>query len=526
MPGRAPTQAAVLLATPPSNRVTPCGHDLPMALDPSSSPPAAHGLTSQVATLTGLLGAFVADLEPDTLLGSDAADLYAAVARLERLVGAAKCLLAPRIATSGHWEQAGHRSPASLLAALEGVPVGQARRTLVTGQHLMDLPAIEEAVRSGDLSGPKAALMTDTAAIDPASEGRLLAGAATEGLATVKERCARARATSARNDPLAAARRIHAERHFSHWTDDEGAFCFSGRDSAERGALLLARLVPAANRLRDARRAAAASESAVAATSPATSEPAAPAESEAALRADALFALLTGAVVDTTAATSDGGDRSPGSDIPDHGRPGQAAPGLGGAAELGRRAPPATIMVRVDRDALLRGHALPGELCEIDGHGPVPVPLARALAVDSFLSLVFTEAGDIRAVAHLGRTINATLRTALAFRDRTCVVPGCTMPYGLEIDHVKPMELGGVTTLDNLALLCRHHHRLKTYDGWVLTRHGSSDEDPQWSFTPLPAFGQEPDIGYDRPPRDLAPGMSGDGASTLFDRQPEVLPRR
>ena len=104
MPGRAPTQAAVLLPTPPSNRVTPCGHDLPMALDPSSSPPAAHGLTSQVATLTGLLGAFVADLEPDTLLGSDAADLYAAVARLERLVGAAKCLLAPRIATSGHWE--------------------------------------------------------------------------------------------------------------------------------------------------------------------------------------------------------------------------------------------------------------------------------------------------------------------------------------------------------------------------------------------------------------------------------------
>ena len=75
--------------------------------------------------------------------------------------------------------------------------------------------------------------------------------------------------------------------------------------------------------------------------------------------------------------------------------------------------------------------------------GPIPVPLARALAVDSFLALVFTEAGDIRAVHHLGRTINATLRTALAFRDRGCVVPGCAMPYGLEIDHVHPVALGG-----------------------------------------------------------------------------------
>ncbi len=156
------------------------------------------------------------------------------------------------------------------------------------------------------------------------------------------------------------------------------------------------------------------------------------------------------------------------------------------------------MIVRVDRDALVRGRALPGELCELDGQGPIPVPLARALAVDSFLHLVFTEAGDIRAVAHRGRTINATLRTALAFRDRCCVVPGCTMPYGLEIDHVAPLEFGGVTTLDNLALLCRHHHRLKTYDGWVLERHGPSDADPQWSFTPQPPFGQEPDLGLDR----------------------------
>ena len=80
-----------------------------MASDHSTTP-ASPGLTSQVATLTGLLGAFVADLDPDTLLGADATALYASLAKLERLVGAAKCLLAPRIAASGHWEAEGHRS--------------------------------------------------------------------------------------------------------------------------------------------------------------------------------------------------------------------------------------------------------------------------------------------------------------------------------------------------------------------------------------------------------------------------------
>ena len=57
-----------------------------------------------------------------------------------------------------------------------------------------------------------------------------------------------------------------------------------------------------------------------------------------------------------------------------------------------------------------------------------------------------------RAVAHLGRTINASLRTALALRDRHCVVPGCGVGYSLEIDHVHPLEHGGRTELANLAL--------------------------------------------------------------------------
>ena len=164
------------------------------------------------------------------------------------------------------------------------------------------------------------------------------------------------------------------------------------------------------------------------------------------------------------------------------------------------REPRATVIVRVDLAALRRGRARPGELCEIDGQGPVPVPVARYLAEDGLLAAVFVEAGDIRAVHHFGRTINARLRTALALRDRCCVVPGCGVAYGLEIDHVVAMESGGPTCLSNLALLCHHHHRRKTFEGWQLSRTGPSDEDPSWRFVDQPPFGQEPGLGADAPP--------------------------
>jgi len=515
------------------------------------------GLSARMASLHGELGSLLADLDPGRLLGADAASLYGDWCRLERLVVAAKTLLAPRIAESGHWEAEGHRSPAGLLASLEGGTPGQARRTLETGQRLSGLPGCADAVRRGTLSGPKLVEITQAAAVDPSAEGALLAGSDAEPLHVVKERCHQVRATAAGGDPVGTLARIHARRSFTSWTDAEGAFCFQGRDSAERGARLLARLVPVANRLRHDRRAAArgasvprdgseaalrdGSEAALRDGSEAAlrdgSEAALRDGSEAALRADAFFLLVTGrrpeppATAITTgtgtttatgvSTTGDARAGGPGGDLDPEapGGPGASLPladpgDLGGVEDLVTAAPPATVIVRVDLAALRRGRALPGELCELDGHGPVPLPVVESLVDDAYLACVFTEAGDIRAVAHLGRTVNAPLRTALALRDRHCVVPGCGVAYSLEIDHVRPLGSGGRTELSNLALLCRHHHRMKTYDGWVLERTGPSDLDPQWRFTPQPPFGQEPDLGLDRP-----------GTTDRPDR-PEAVPRK
>lgn len=57
------------------------------------------------------------------------------------------------------------------------------------------------------------------------------------------------------------------------------------------------------------------------------------------------------------------------------------------------------------------------------------------------------------------RLVTAPIRTALTVRDRGCVFPGCDRPpAACHAHHVVPWQSGGVTALDNLVLLCPHHH--------------------------------------------------------------------
>jgi hypothetical protein len=437
-----------------------------------TGPKPETGLGAPVATAIELLSGLVSTLDPGRLTGPDAAELYSMLAAVERLSMAAKTLLAPRIDESGIWRDRGHRSPAAMLAGVEGVPLGQARNTLEVGHRLPELPGTEEALRSGTLSGPKVAEVSGAAMLDPETEGSLLAGAADRPLAKIKERCQRARFSAGTRDPLATVRRIHAARRFGSWFDADGTFCFEGRDTPDRGAKILEQMNHTVARLREADRAAR-----TAAGAPDQSDPP---EEDRALRADAFFLLVTGRTPTGQAPmTVDDDDPGPpdehiasrlaaGLGVPD--QPNKAARGApdevsggnaGGGGRTGLpppggsqhdvidRPPTCSLMVRVDLDALFRGSVESGEVCEIDNQGPIPVAMARDLASDSFLRLVFHRAGDIRAVSHLGRTINRRLRTALAHRDRCCVVPGCGVPYGLEIDHVVPFASGGPTELDN-----------------------------------------------------------------------------
>lgn len=431
------------------------------------------------------LECLLADLDPDRLAGGDACTLYEALCQLARMVDTARAIVAPRIESSGAWKESGERSCSSFLASMAGDSPGQARSILEIGRALSELPRCEKAAREGSLSRPKLAELTSALASEPDRERELLSGAASEPLWATKERCQRARATSKDRDPIAAVKRIRAGRHLTWWSDPEGAFCFQGRDTADRGAAMRARLEELASDLRRQR----AGE---------TGEPETPRDSDGALRMDALFALVTECPHRPT--RSNGARQKTRSPRKSSTSSSESPSREDDGAEhsIVNRPPRCNVLVRVDLDALLRGRAHRGECCEIDGHGPIPAPMARDLVNDSFLRLVFHQAGDIKAVSALGRTIKRPLRIALAARDRHCVVPGCGAASGLEIDHVVPFSQGGPTELDNLALLCHHHHFLKTYDGWTLTRIGTArDGTPEWSFDPLPPFGQESDLGID-----------------------------
>jgi hypothetical protein len=63
----------------------------------------------------------------------------------------------------------------------------------------------------------------------------------------------------------------------------------------------------------------------------------------------------------------------------------------------------------------------------------------------------------------------AWMRELVILRDDHCVFPGCTRDArACDIDHIIPYEDGppGQTHPDNLACLCRRHHRAKTAGAW------------------------------------------------------------
>ena len=122
---------------------------------------------------------------------------------------------------------------------------------------------------------------------------------------------------------------------------------------------------------------------------------------------------------------------------------------------------PATVVVRVDHSAFVRGHTETDELCEIAGVGPIPVAVARRLSDDSMLKALIHDGTDVLAVSHLGRTIPARLRTAVEELYPECVIQGCHTNRHLEIDHNVPVAEGGPTALWNLTRPCRHHHAYK-----------------------------------------------------------------
>jgi len=129
---------------------------------------------------------------------------------------------------------------------------------------------------------------------------------------------------------------------------------------------------------------------------------------------------------------------------------------------------PVTLNVTMDLPTLLGFQDNPGQLA---GYGPIPANIARELAVDGKWKRFITDPVT-GALLDFGREVYQPPQALVDFimaRDQVCRFPGCRNPGRIsDIDHAQSWETGGSTSAQNMGLLCRRHHNMKTHHGWQL----------------------------------------------------------
>ncbi len=115
----------------------------------------------------------------------------------------------------------------------------------------------------------------------------------------------------------------------------------------------------------------------------------------------------------------------------------------------------------------------------------------RRLACDAeIIPAVLGSRGEVLDIGRTRRLVTAVLWVALVLRDRHCTFPGCTRPPVMcHAHHLVHWADGGSTALDNLALLCGHHHRVIHSSPWQI-RINPDDKRPE--FRPPPKPGVDP----------------------------------
>ena len=344
------------------------------------------------------------------------AHLEAATARLLDLIRA--------FDARGGWNT-GFRSCAAWLSWRVGLDLGAAREKVRVARALGTLPALADALARGELSYAKLRALTRVAT--PETEASLLA-VGRAGTAAHVERIVRGWRQVDRQAAAREAARQHASRALHVHQDDDGTVVLRGRLTPEVGALFLRALAAARETLYQRAR------GEQAAGRP--SDPSADPPTVAQQRADALALLAETALHHGL----------------DPGAPGERY----------------QVVVHVDAQALADPDQ-PGE-CVLEDGAHVPAETSRRLACDaSRVVMQHDEEGRVVDVGARTRTIPPAVRRALHHRDHGCRFPGCGVRVG-EGHHIRHWAHGGPTTLSNLALLCRRHHRAVHEDGYHLDR--------------------------------------------------------
>ena len=324
----------------------------------------------------------------------------------------------------GGWGN-GFRSCAHWLSWRVGLDLGTARERVRVARALGDLPRLAAALVRGELSYAKVRALTRVAT--PETESRLL-GVGRAGTAAHVERIVRGWRLVDRHAEARESKRQHERRGLHVRHDEDGSVVIRGRLTPEVGALLVKALEAAGDVLYERRRK---EEAATRPVDRALSPP-----PLAQQRADAL-ALMAETVLHHGL---------------DPGHPGERY----------------QVVVHVDASALADPEQSGQSALENGTH--VSAETSRRLACDAS-RVVMREGvdGQITEIGARTRTIPPALRRVLQHRDHGCRFPGCGLAFS-QGHHLQHWAQGGPTTLSNLVLLCRRHHRAVHEEGYGVER--------------------------------------------------------
>jgi hypothetical protein len=356
-------------------------------------------------------------LEAMHRLGDEIAELAAHLN-----AGTARLLALIREFDAGWGWATGFKSCAHWLSWRIGLDRGAAREKVRVARALGGLPQLEQALACGELSYSKVRALTRVAT--PETEDRLLA-VGKAGTAAHVEKIVRGWRYIDRQAETEEAAKQHRNRGLQVYTDEDGMVVVRGRLEPEAGALFLRALDAARETLYQKARV-------QGATLDSLSEP----PSEPQRQADALTLLAETAL-------HQGLD-----------------PGTAGERYQ--------VVVHVDAAVLAdpeqRGHSV------LEDGGRVSAETSQRLACDASRVVLRHDAeGRITEIGARTRTIPPALRRALQARDRGCRFPGCEGRF-TQGHHLRHWAAGGPTTLGNLALLCRRHHRAVHEEGYQVAR--------------------------------------------------------
>jgi len=306
-----------------------------------------------------------------------------------------------------------------------GIGMNAAREKVRVAHAIKQLPLISASFATGELSFSKVRAVTRIA--DPENEKELLELARYATAAQV-EKLVRAYRGVERQAERERAAHQHEARELNYYYDDDGSLVIRARLPAEEGAVVLQAL----NAVMDARYAEqndVESEDVTAVTSE-------PPDSFAQRRADALTTLA-----ETTLR---------------HG------PTALSAAERYQ------VVVHVTAETFAGDGA---GRCELENGQGLALDTVRRITCDgSLLRITEDDTGNPLDIGRKTRAVPPALRRALQARDGGCRFPGCSHRRFVDAHHIRHWADGGDTSIDNLALLCRHHHRLVHEDGFGVER--------------------------------------------------------